>query len=929
MKKLFKNIAISLLIASQIFIFSSTNQLPQQIAATSPQDLAQHKALIFQGFSMYQPYSENSYSKITPAVAKEYADLGVTDWWYAPPFRNYALSHYNEGYAVSDRYDLGDYAQGRNGSKATKYGTRDELSVSQNYLKQSGIRPMLDIVPLQMIGLQKREAVNVINWKAGGASKVMSLYTTQSGQGQKERGTVLKDFNQNHFVGSASHNQGFRIMSDSTLGYYKYYGPNDTRNKLPAELRALEGFTVNKVSEVLNDGYLPNDVWVCRSNCNNEYQNWIPILAVWNNQTGINYRAAMSAIGINPLTETDKGKLGVKTSEWVNANFNMMKQENPIEVPVWEGGKMSHWLFNGKTSNKAINSDLAVGLGFDYGRTDVMNETKAWVNWLIDNGGFESFRTDGAGNFSPALVKYITDTVYAKKPEALMLAEKWNSQTETSYLSMPDDNALRFNPGDNLGITVSNLNKVPFNVMFHSKSHDGERNIVQDAQVKLYGRDATAAGKYINEAFAAYYQDQYVSPTKQYSANNKQYNSLMEYAIMLTQADVIPNVFYGDIYRSDKEYMSTYTPIGQKIKEMMRYRKSNAFGAEYNTAYGSDVMTSVRRGATKDQGMITLASNNPTINKTVNVKFNTIHAGKRLVDITGTHPEKPVVKADGSVDINVRGQKTGTLYGDVAMFVPENTVTPKPEYVAGIQGTATKMDDPNPENVKFSLEMSQGINIANLKFQLKSKTTGAVVDLIDGTHVWQNPNNLKEIHTWINQSNFKAGETYEILVTADNVQNVIKTTTTSSGIFANGNKYENKNVLGNLEIAVTQGVATPFTISTTQLPDYDENFKVSLVTSTEENLQEVQVLLRSKTSGWEFKLTDGVNMWQNPNNKKEIHVWLNQGVFSRGEEYEYVFVKGGVKYSTNATATKVSGTFADGKIYNSNNTSGKFSLVIT
>ena len=96
----------------QFLTFAALLALPvtafsQQIFVSSP-ELDKH--VIYQDFSFYIPYDSTIYSTLAAQAPALHA-LGITDVWFAPPYR--ALrSFFEEGYAVADRYDLGEFPAG-------------------------------------------------------------------------------------------------------------------------------------------------------------------------------------------------------------------------------------------------------------------------------------------------------------------------------------------------------------------------------------------------------------------------------------------------------------------------------------------------------------------------------------------------------------------------------------------------------------------------------------------------------------------------------------------------------------------------------------------------------------------------------------------------------------------------------------------------
>lgn len=104
----------------------------------------------------------------------------------------------------------------------------------------------------------------------------------------------------------------------------------------------------------------------------------------------------------------------------------------------------------------------------------------------------------------------------------------------------------------------------------------------------------------IEEAFEIYNVDQ-SSTNKKYTM----YNIPAAYAMLLTNKDTVPRVYYGDLYMDDGQYMSQKSPYYDAIVALLRDRvKFVAGGQTLNTGtdnngqktHNSDIMTSVRFG---------------------------------------------------------------------------------------------------------------------------------------------------------------------------------------------------------------------------------------------------------------------------------------------------------------------------------------------
>ncbi|WP_283613922.1 glycoside hydrolase family 70 protein [Ligilactobacillus aviarius] len=159
--------------------------------------------VIYQDFSLYIPnttkdaLNTDTYAQIAKN-ASLFKDLGITNFWFAPPYRNFTMSWYNEGYSLTDRYDLGS------ASDPTKYGSGDQLVEAIAALHKIGIHCDVDLVPNQMVGLSGEEIVSasrvddngyptMINGKTF-SDELIPMYTKGGGKGQEQYGGAFLNY---------------------------------------------------------------------------------------------------------------------------------------------------------------------------------------------------------------------------------------------------------------------------------------------------------------------------------------------------------------------------------------------------------------------------------------------------------------------------------------------------------------------------------------------------------------------------------------------------------------------------------------------------------------------------------------------------------------------------------------------------------------
>lgn len=110
--------------------------------------------IMMQFFEWYLPAGKH-WVKMAEESAR-LVEEGFSALWIPPPYKG-ADGLEDVGYAVYDRYDLGEFDQ--KGSVATKYGTKDELIRAVNTCQNNGLEIYADIVLDHMMGADGREIV--------------------------------------------------------------------------------------------------------------------------------------------------------------------------------------------------------------------------------------------------------------------------------------------------------------------------------------------------------------------------------------------------------------------------------------------------------------------------------------------------------------------------------------------------------------------------------------------------------------------------------------------------------------------------------------------------------------------------------------------------------------------------------------------------
>lgn len=168
------------------------------------------------------------------------------------------------------------------------------------------------------------------------------------------------------------------------------------------------------------------------------------------------------------------------------------------------------------------------------------------------------------------------------------------------------------------------------------RAHDSEvQTVIGDIVAKLHPdvkNSLAPSMEQLAEAFKVYDADMN-SVNKTYT----QYNMPAAYAMLLTNKDTIPRVYYGDMYTDDGQYMATKSPYFDAIDALLKARIKYVAGGQTMSVDKHDILTSVRFGdgimnasdkgseTARTQGIGVIISNNDAL--ALNDDSVTLHMG--------------------------------------------------------------------------------------------------------------------------------------------------------------------------------------------------------------------------------------------------------------------------------------------------------------
>ncbi|WP_052702730.1 glycoside hydrolase family 70 protein [Paenibacillus beijingensis] len=670
------------------------------------------KHVIFQSFSLYQPYEKNMYNILGKNSAK-LKDWGITDIWMPPAYRTFSGSYYGEGYAISDRYDLGEFPNGLNGERATKYGTSDELKRAIKQLHSKDLNVQVDLVPNQMMGFPKQEIVNVTAVDSYGneidpafKDKLVPLYTKGGGPGQAKYG-LIKEWSSKYFNGGGPMQMGsMRIMVDAEGKPYRYFGPDHQDNYLPEWLASSEAQKYGKINHI--DNYLTVDSYFAVKGANTDNdQVWRSLLLYYvDPQAGSaneSYLDFMRKNGFEGATDdevrekiiaADSAAVTKLTDSYINAQPGYSAATDPKGLHRYNNG------VNGNVNQNVLQYEFLVGTDIDNSNPTVQAEQLNWVKFLIDKYGFDGFRIDAASHYNTKILTDMRDEMSSRFGDDL--------NNHLSYIESYTDNQLGFENStgngqlvydhgvfgalrDSLGkehnwrplsdiVTSSYVNRANPDakptpnwsfVMNHDQEHNGIKGI------PLTEEEAGGTKKntvdYEKKQFEKYYADM-VNADKKYA----NYNVPSQYAYLLTNKDTVPTVYYGDMFKSTASYMSEKTQYFEPIVKLLQARQKYVSGDQKITYYNSntswsagwDLLASVRFGTSRDTGVATVIGSNPNTQELISVDMGKLHANQTFEDVMGFNTQKLTTDENGVLTVPVKGVSNPLVHGYLGVWVP-------------------------------------------------------------------------------------------------------------------------------------------------------------------------------------------------------------------------------------------------------------------
>nr|WP_269449005.1 glycoside hydrolase family 70 protein [Limosilactobacillus caviae] len=405
----------------------------------------------------------------------------------------------------------------------------------------------------------------------------------------------------------------------------------------------------------------------------------------------------------------------------------------------------SQYRLMNRTINNQANNDnrdnspeLLVGNDIDNSNPVVQAENMNWEYFLLNygkimgynpDGNFDGFRVDAADNVDADVLDQMAELVNAlyqtkgnqgNANDHLVYNEGYHSGAQHMLDSKGNpelymDSGIFYTLANVLGRSngrdkVNNLitnsvvnrgNDSSENVATPNWSfvtnHDQRKNLINRMIINDHQGVADVMGngykaEYAEQAWKEYYADQ-AKTDKNYA----EYNVPAQYAILLSNKDTVPQVYYGDLYKETAQYMKEKSMYYDAITTLMKARKQFVSGGQTMTAINDNLVTSVRYGKgvknassqgadklSRTSGMAVVVGNDAKmVAQTITINMGLAHANQQyrnLIDTTvagltyngkdSLNPEILTTDDKGILKVNVKGYANPYVSGYLSVWVP-------------------------------------------------------------------------------------------------------------------------------------------------------------------------------------------------------------------------------------------------------------------
>ncbi|MDC7952437.1 glycoside hydrolase family 70 protein [Liquorilactobacillus mali] len=309
-------------------------------------------------------------------------------------------------------------------------------------------------------------------------------------------------------------------------------------------------------------------------------------------------------------------------------------------------------------------SEFLLANDIDNSNPIVQAEELNWIHYLMNFGSitandssanFDGIRVDAVDNVDADLLSiaadYFKDVYHVNENEQtanahLSILEDWggddpqyiydqgaNQLTMDDYFVGQMNSSLENMPGSNDTMErflqwylidrsedSTDNTAIPNYTFVRAHDSNSQDQIQTAVQAATGGEYGDFTWDQLDQGLKLYYEDQ-ASTSKQYN----RYNMPSAYALLLTNKDTVPRIYYGDMYLEGGQYMADKTIYYDTVANLLTSRVKYVAGGQTMAVDSNDILTSVRFGKgamtvddrgtaeTRTEGVGVIVSNNTSL----------------------------------------------------------------------------------------------------------------------------------------------------------------------------------------------------------------------------------------------------------------------------------------------------------------------------
>lgn len=293
------------------------------------------------------------------------------------------------------------------------------------------------------------------------------------------------------------------------------------------------------------------------------------------------------------------------------------------------------WAPDENVSTEFGNFDYLMFADIDYSHPEVIEETKKWIHWFIEETNVDGIRLDAVKHIDNQFMKELIDDVREVQGEDFFfVAEYWHQRYKflEEYLEEHD-------------YSISMMD-VRFHYALHeaSKQHN-EFDLRQLLDGTLYKTNAEQAVTFVENHDSQPNQslESYVEP----------WFKPLAYGFILLSYYGYPCVFYSDYYGYNGDV--DYEGCRYEIDMLLKARKEYAYGEQYNYLDHGNCIGFTRTGNDEHpEGCAVIMSNGDEGYKEMSV--GELHVGEVYIDLMKNREEEIEIDEEGKATFPVNAE---------------------------------------------------------------------------------------------------------------------------------------------------------------------------------------------------------------------------------------------------------------------------------